>query len=70
MSVPTIEVAARINRRAIVNLTEANVFHNRSATERSDEISFEFIGNPLSTKLGLGLYQMILDEAIYKNIAK
>jgi hypothetical protein len=46
-----IEVAARVSRRTMVNLTDANNFHNRSVAERSEAISLELMLNPFSIKL-------------------
>ena len=60
------EVVARVSRRTIVNLTDANSFHNRSKAGRSEAIPFDLMMNPFSRKLELFSYQKITDEAIAK----
>jgi hypothetical protein len=46
-----IEVDASVNRRTMVNLTDANSFHNRAKAERSEAIPFDLMVNPFSKKL-------------------
>jgi hypothetical protein len=63
------EVVASVSRRTMVNLTDANSFHNRSKTGGSEAIPFDLIVNPFSRKFVVLSYQKISDEAIAQKIS-